>query len=486
MKEELIIIEDGEIEVRGNPIFTDLNLQLYKSEILGVVFDNVIARKCLLELFRGERRLNGGRVFIGNKRQDYDNVLSFFRDNATIIEKNSKLISNLTIEENIFLFADNSGIVSERKYKNNFQVLVNKFGLDIHINRQVQTLLPKERIIIELLKAYYEEKKLVVLNYISGQLLNNDLEDIHSLIVNLTKHGMSFILIESFNNIVFEWVNSFFLIQHGKTVGIFDSNSYNNRQLYSLLLRNTSPIAGALINNKSQEKKLSDTPVLEIRNVYTDHIKALSMQIRAGDILKIIYMDDDSYEHITDLLKGNMKPISGEIRLRGRNITINSTSNAFDKGICFIEESPYENMLFYNMTVKENLGLALSEKIPLFWLKRRYIKSLDHLIKTFKLEEFADIKLRKLDPRILQVIAYLKWYLYAPDVVICTKPFTELDINLQEITIEMIQYLKSRGISVILLTPILSETYKVENDTIYIKDGRIIDKNEVYMNLYKR
>ena len=104
MKKELLTIEDGEIDIRGNKIFTDLYLQLFKSEILGIVFDNTIERKCLLELFKGEIKFSGGRVYIENKKYDYDTMLTFFKDNATVIEKKSKLIDNLTIEENIFLY----------------------------------------------------------------------------------------------------------------------------------------------------------------------------------------------------------------------------------------------------------------------------------------------------------------------------------------------------------------------------------------------
>lgn len=487
MKKELLTIEDGEIDIRGNKIFTDLYLQLYKSEILGIVFDNAIERKCLLELFKGEIKFSGGRVYIGNKKNDYDTMLTFFKNNTTVIEKKSKLIDNLTIEENVFLFVDRCNLVSARKYKKSIIILADKFGLDIDITRPIRMLSEKERILIELLKAYYEDKKLVILHYLSGRLQNNDLDYIHQLLLKLTNHGMTFILIEAYNNVVFEWVNRFYLFRQGKTTGIIDSNTYNNRQLYSILTKKTRSLAGTFINKNVNDKKiLINTPVFEMKNIYTNYIKDLSLKVMAGEILNIIYMDDESCEQIIDLLKGNIKPLTGDITLLGRNIDIKGISHALNKGICYMEESPYENMLFYNMTLRENLGIALSNKVPFFWIKKRYIKSLDKIISTFDLEKYADIKLRKLDPRILQTIAYLKWYLYAPNIVICIRPFTELDITLQEITIQMIEYLKSRNISVILLTPLLTKTHNLMAESIYIKDGKLIDKNQVYINLYKK
>lgn len=487
MKEELIVIEEGEISVRGTPLFTDLYLQVYKGEVFGVVFGNVTDRKCLLELFLGERPLSGGKVFIGNKRSSYVDSLTFFKKEATIIDKHSKLIENLTIEENIFLFTDENIIVSTRKYKAFLQTVLNKFNLDIQINRTIGDLPAKEKIIIELLKAYYEDKKLVVLNHISGLLLNNDLEDIHALIQKLRKYGIAFIIIESYNNIVFEWVNSFLLIQDGKTAGIFDTKHHNNRQLNKIILSNSTTFGSSILKSTNHENDLLNTmPILEFKNISTSHIHNLNFKIGAGEILNMFFMDDDSFEHIIDILKGFIKPISGEIILCGQRLNINNINQAVRKGICFIEESPYENTLFYNMTLKDNLGLALSNKVPFYWLRKRYRKSLDYLIESFHLEEYLDTKLRKLDPRILQEVAYLKWYLYAPHLVVCIKPFTESDINLQEITKEMMLILKARGISVLILTSMLSKNHRIDGDTVYIKNGQMIDESEMYETLYKR
>lgn len=486
MKEELLVIEEGELIVNENIIFNDLYLQIYKSETLGIIFDNVKERRYLLELFRGERALSGGKVLIGNKKHGYDNTVTFFKKNVTVIDKNSKLIDNFTIEENIFLFAEENHIVSNKKLKYKLRALFNKFDLDLNLDRPIKSLQTKERIIIELLKAYYEDKRLVVFDHVSSILLNNDFNEVYLLLQKLKKYGMSFVIIEYFNNIIFEWVNSFILIQRGKTTGIFESNSYDIRKLFSILAEGARPFNTASMNYGLEANVNSDVHVMTFKNIFTDHIRDLNIEISSGEILKIIYMDDTSCEHIVNLLKGDLKPVLGEITLQGKKLEIDNIGQAIRKGICFVEEAPYENTHSYDMTVMDNLGLPLSYKVPFFWLRKRYRKSINHFLRFFQLEDFADVKLKHMDPRALQVISYLKWYLYAPHVVVCIKPFVELDINLKEITKEMILLLKSRGISVIILTSVLSETHMVEGKNVYIKDGRVIRENEVYHLLYKQ
>jgi ABC-type sugar transport system ATPase subunit len=486
MKEELIVIENGIIEKRGHPIFKGLYLHIYKKEILGIIFDSVIERKCLLDFFKGNYSLNSGRFYIEGQKINLGDNDKYCKNNITVIEKSSKLISTLNIEENIFIFADKKNTVNNKKYKEDIHIIIQQFNIDVNISKAVIKLTPKERVIVELIKAYVEGKKIIVLTHITGFLKKNELEEIYLLLMQLQNSGMTFVVVESFEDIVFEWTNQLVIIQSGKTVGIFEPKSINRHLIYSVLMKDQKQKNMDNINKIELSEKNDKIPVLEFNAICTNIISDLNITVEAGEILKIYYMDDESCEHIVELLKGLRRPLSGEISLAGQDYKVDDVYQAVGKGICFIEESPYENMLFYNMNVRDNLSLALSGKITMFWFRKRYIKSVDQFIKSFWGQDIAEIKLRKLEPRILQQIAYYKWYLYAPKVVVCIKPFTEADIHLQEMTIEMISLLKARGISIIILTPNFSELYRVDGEILYIKKGQVIDEDEVYQTLYKK
>lgn len=486
MKEELIVIENGRIEKNDSPILKGLFLQIYRTHILGIIFDSIVERKCLLEFFKGNYSLCDGKIYIEGEKADYIDSERYFKNNITIIEKTSKLINNLHIEENIFFFVDKKNMVNRRRYLLDFQKIMEQLKIAININKPAFRLTTKERVIIELIKAYVEKKKIVVLTHITGFLKRNELDDIFLLVLKLKELGMTFVLIEPFENIVFEWTSQLVMIQHGKTVGIFDTKSVNRELLYTALIKGQKIKKVDAINQIDLAEEKENVPVLEFTQVGTSILSDIDLVVESGEVLKIYYMDDESCEHMIDLLKGERKPLSGKIMLGNQSYKVNSINQAVKKGVCFIEESPYENILIYDMNVRDNLCLALSYKVPLLWLRKRYIKSVDQIIQALCSEDIAEVKLRKLEPRILQQIAYYKWYLYAPKVVVCIKPFTETDIHLQEMTIEMISILKSRGISVIILTSNFSELYRVDGDTIFIKNGHMIDEDEVYQTLYKK
>jgi ABC-type sugar transport system ATPase subunit len=56
-----------------------------------------------------------------------------------------------------------------------------------------------------------------------------------------------------------------------------------------------------------------------------------------------------------------------------------------------------------------------------------------------------------------QKLVYLKWHLYNPKVVVCTRPFSSIDVELREITSEMMELLLEKGIGILVLASNYSE-----------------------------
>lgn len=78
----------------------------------------------------------------------------------------------------------------------------------------------------------------------------------------------------------------------------------------------------------------------------------------------------------------------------------------------------------------------------------------------------------------LQKLAYEKWLVYQPKIVIIENPFTDMDINMREITRKMIGALQKRGIGVILLTANFAIMNKIKGESMFIKHGVLTREEE--------
>src|SRR5690606_19455036 len=92
---------------------------------------------------------------------------------------------------------------------------------------------------------------------------------------------------------------------------------------------------------------------LEFIDINTQLLKDLNFSISRGELLKIYYMDDASCCHIVELLKGMRRQLSGRMLVAGKEYRVRDVHQALEKGICFIEESPYKSMFVYEMSIMD-------------------------------------------------------------------------------------------------------------------------------------
>jgi len=484
MRTKLFELDNAKMIIHNRMAFEEFYFHLYKQEIMGILCDSIIERNAFLDMCSGQYNLiDGSMFFIGQRVQD-NSLSKTIQQNISVIRKKSKIISTLSIIENICIFSDKNHWINQNNYRLLVAQCLQRFHLSIDLAKDVSSLSEKDRVIIELVKAYLEQRKLIVLSDLSGFLQKAELEEIHSLIMSFRNEGRSFIIIEPFDDILFNWCDELLVIKNGKDLACFKPDSIDKTKLYSYLIANTP------ISHLSSDKSIlfEDTvdPIFSFNAVSTSYFQSISFSIGKGEILKVFCLDQKSMDEFKNIIYGYSKLISGNILLNSSAITIKSIKNSIKKGILYSCESPYKTMLIKDMSIRDNLMLDMAMKVNGLWINPHYRKNIDQYIDEQIGHNIAGKKLLQLSPSMLQTIVYTKFLLYYPSVLFCERPFTEVDLHIRSTTIEMLDRLQRKGISIIILTMSLSELNIVNGDTIYIKDGAMVDEDTIYQSLYER
>lgn len=489
MKKERLRIENGSTmkdddkAEKSVSAFKSLQFQLYEGEVAGIIFDSVIERKTFQKIITGNDKILAGKIYLNQVNLDLSSADKIFGRQVAFIDSKSILIDTLTVTDNIFLFADQRKILFHNTYPEIGHKLLLDLQLDINLLKATNKLTTEERVIVEIIKSYIENKQVVVLSGVAGFLKRNEVEEIYRLLGRLCERKMSFIIIESIEDIILQKIKRLYMIQHGSTVDIIDCEFVNKDKLYQSLSNIRKRVQNEFTSLNEIERETE--AVMEWKNVSTSGLKNLSFSLERGEILKIFYLDDASCEQILGVFQGREKILSGKIILNNHIYNVGNIGHAMKKGVGFVEESPYKGMLFYDMSVRDNLNVALAQKSPWIWAKKKYIKSVNIQISEYLGKELASTRLRHLKPEILQRIAYFRWLLFHPKVLVILKPFVEADSHIKEVTLEMIEKLRESGISIVILTQNSSELNIFEGENVYIRNGKSIDEDEVYQVLYK-
>lgn len=486
MKRELFALEKAAFKENDKEIIRGLTMHLYEKDIYGIICDSIDERDMLLYFFKGRCELSRGQIRLRHNPVKNGNVPQTLSREFAVIEKKSKLLTSLSVMENICIFADRSYIVRKRKYYDMTKRYLEYFDVGVAPDKPVQSLSVKERVAVELVKAYVEHKSVIVLADLSGFIQENELMQIYRLLLKLKQKGQSFILMEAFDDIVFSWTNQLLIIKNGKDLGCFEPAFVDRQTLYAFLSGRQNGTERPMERRRGMEEAAdADDTVLRMEKVCTPGLRNLSFAVGRGEMVKVFFANERNVEDFREIFMDGNRITSGEVFVGERPVRCRNIREWRRRGLCYSAEMSYKSMLIRDMTVVDNFMLELSEKVRFLWLLPKYKRSVHQYIDRTLGEGMANRKLRNLPPDILQKIELGKYYLAMPKVLICENPFREVDLHIREVTLEMFAKQQERGIAIIVLITNLSDMNLMEGSNIYVRNGEPVDEKEIYRLLYK-
>lgn len=471
MRQELLSVDNGKLKQDGSTVFDGLYLHLFNREIAGIICDDIQTKRRLNQFLVGEVTLDSGHLFIGEKKISTEDSARLFPKITVLINKKSELVDSLTVEENVFLFSDSAVFVNSKKYAIRFQALAEELDIHIATGQRPSELAAGERILVELMRAYVEKKRLVILDDVSGYLQRSEVETVFAVLTRLKQLNMTFLVGIGFEDEYLQKIGRITVMKNGRTISVIEPEKTDFQAYVRRLYFNEKTIRLSTKKKPGNLHRAYEQPALEFRHVSSSVLKDIDFSVGQGELLKIHCYDDRSCSRLIALLKGEDKPISGGIFCAGAPYRAENVFSAVHHGVCFLEECSYDTMLFGNMSVVENLGIPCGEKIRHFWMFRRYSESIvKQLGKKFGTIT-ADTPVRNQKSNVLLQIAYYRWLLYYPKVIVCINPFTDVDIYMREKAIDMIHQYLERGIAVILVTSNYYTADKFEGKTFHISNG---------------
>jgi inositol transport system ATP-binding protein len=196
------------------------------------------------------------------------------------------------------------------------------------------------------------------------------------------------------------------------------------------------------------------------------------LRIRPGTVHALMGENGAGKSTLMKIIAGIYQPDAGEIRLRGRPVTLKSPLDALEQGIAMIHQ---ELALMNWMTVAENI-----------WI-RREPKNRLHLIDHGKMAEMTQELFDRLnitlDPRAQvseltvaqkQMVEIARAVSYNSDVLIMDEPTSALTDREVEHLFAIIRDLRARGIGIVYITHKMNELFEIADEFTVFRDGKYV------------
>lgn len=472
MRREVLRYENIHCSQDGQTYINGLFFRAFEGQICCVIVNNIIEKEYFLQLLYGNLKPGYGWTYFEGKKLVSFRMKEQMMKQITFIGRNKGIFSELSVAENIFVASGRVPFWKRVKpLCRHAPELLKDLDLTIPLLEKAHILDAGMQKQVELLRAYVSGFHLAVITDIEMIMTEEQLKHFFNLVTKLKVRGMTFIYVVNSSTKLYEYADEITIIKNGRTIGHMNREDFSKSQTYMELFEKTKK--NTLRKQALTEKEIDKKTVLEFRNVKLPDLPELNLSLNAGEVLNILDLDSTECRNILPILQGEWGFESGRILLNGCEYSFRSVHQSIRDGIAFIEGRPMKEMLFNDMTVLDNLAFMIQRKKRVFFLRKKYRKMARHLSEGIFSEEELSKKTYKANDECKLKLLYYRWIFVRPKILVCIKPFSYVDFQMRQVTINLLKEVLKSGIAVIIITNQIAEAYTMEGKNITFHNGNI-------------
>jgi len=215
---------------------------------------------------------------------------------------------------------------------------------------------------------------------------------------------------------------------------------------------------------------------------YFGGIKAVdncSFEVKEGTITALIGPNGSGKTTVFNLISGVLKEDSGKIIFDNVDITHFSPEAVSNLGISRLFQ---QSRLFENLTVKENLLLALDNEDTKFWknlfgfnkITKEKEEKIKEMLNIVEMKNFENKLTRELSYGQKRLVELIRTILNPHKFLMLDEPVAGVNPKLREKIKEILLKLKNQGETILLIEHDMNFTLKVSDWIIVMEKGKVI------------
>ncbi|MBN1834531.1 MAG: sugar ABC transporter ATP-binding protein [Spirochaetales bacterium] len=471
----------------GVKALDDVNLDLYKGEVHGLVGENGAGKSTLMKILSGVYQPDAGQIVLNGEAVSFRNPHEAQDAGISIIFQEFSLIRTFDVTDNVFLNREPTrvlGHLDKRAARTKARQLLEELGIELDVDTKIEELSVVQQQVVEIVKALSVTASVLIMDEPSAALTDRELKKLFEIIRNLKARGVTVIYISHMLDEIFEIADRVTVLKDGKVMGTREREGLTKDELIPMM-----------VGRKIEDyfPGLSPSPpgdgdrhvLLEVRNLSKgERLKDVSFTLYAGEILGMAGMVGAGRNFLARCILGLEKHEGGEIRLRGRAREIRSIHDAISSGFGYITDDRKNLGILGPMSVKENVTIAhLPHYLHLGFLRRK-----QEAEDTRAQVELLNIR----TPGIAQAVENLsggnqqkvlisRWLLREPEIFVFSEPTRGIDVGAKAEIYRIMRQVVSTGKSILMISSELPEIIGMSDRILVMRSGRIegtIDQHE--------
>lgn len=332
----------------------DISLTLAKGEIVALLGENGAGKTTLMNILFGHYVPDTGTVTVMGRQLPPGKPREAISAGVGMVHQHFSLAGNLSVLENVmtgserlFMPASNTGAARKK-----LMALSERFGLKVDPEARLGDLSVGEQQRVEILKALYNDAKILVLDEPTAVLTNLEAEKLFSILKDMARQGLSLIFISHKLDEVMATADRIVVLRGGRSVTERRASETSKSELAELMVGRA--VSRPVRDKVTRGEKVLEAIAITVRINGVDRLKSVDFDLHAGEVLGIIGVSGNGQAALAHMISGIVQPSEGDLLLYDRSVGDMSVADVVKAGIGRIPEDRTGEGAIGEMAIWEN------------------------------------------------------------------------------------------------------------------------------------
>src|SRR5262245_61256717 len=301
----------------------DVNLKLYRGEVLALLGENGAGKTTLMNILYGLYHQDSGDMLVRGEPVRISSPSESIRRGIGMVHQHFMLVPVFTVAENIMLGAETvKGLALDiPTVRQRIRELSQQYSLDVDPDAYVKDLSVGQQQRVEIIKALYRKADILILDEPTAVLTPQEADQLFAVIRTLKEQGTSVIFITHKLKEVLAISDRIMVLRRGHVVGETSPTTATERSLAEMM------VGRSVLLEVDKGPSHPGDVVLEVRNLCVDDdrgqqvVNGVSLQIRAGEIVGIAGVQGNGQTELVEALTGLRPSRAGQLLISGVDYT---------------------------------------------------------------------------------------------------------------------------------------------------------------------
>jgi simple sugar transport system ATP-binding protein len=464
----------------GVKALSNVNFQLYAGEIHALMGENGAGKSTLIKVLTGVEKLDSGDIYLDDQAILAKTPSHAQQMGISTVYQEVNLCTNLSVAENIFIGRQpmKQGRIDWQTMKERSEELLDRLNIKVDVTKTVDSYSVAIQQMVAIARALDVSAKVLILDEPTASLDATEVEKLFTVMRQLKEEGLGIIFVTHFLDQVYEVCDRITVLRNGVLVGEYITADLPKVQLVAKMIGKDLAELSACSSSDTTADEETKEVYIEAHNMQKQgSVYPFNLDINKGEVLGLAGLLGSGRTEVARIIFGIDKPDDGEMAIHGQKKKIADPIDAMKAGMAFCPENRKSEGIIANLTIRENIILALQAKMG--WSKyigrKKQQEFADKYIKILSISTPSSEQLVKnLSGGNQQKVILGRWLLTNPELLILDEPTRGIDVGTKAEIQKLILQFASEGMAVMFISSELDEMLRCCSRMAVMRDKKKI------------